>query len=110
MATPPLCVQLLPALDKIISEMTRLATEFADVPMLSRTHGQTASPTTMGKEFAVFAYRLKRQRDQVGPACVCYVSACVSACGFVEWTPFRSGRGGKGGDPHQHDVLQYAQH
>ena len=33
--------------------------------MLSRTHGQTASPTTMGREFSVFAYRLARQRDQV---------------------------------------------
>ncbi len=60
---PP--AQLLPAMDKVIAEMGRLSAEFADVPMLSRTHGQTASPTTMGKEMAVFAYRLKRQRDQV---------------------------------------------
>jgi adenylosuccinate lyase len=52
-------------MDKVISEIGRLAVEFADVPMLSRTHGQTASPTTMGKEMAVFAYRLKRQRDLV---------------------------------------------
>ena len=36
------------------------------MPMLSRTHGQTASPTTMGKEMAIFAYRLARQRKQVG--------------------------------------------
>ena len=36
-------------MDKIISELNRLAVEFAEVPMLSRTHGQTASPTTMGK-------------------------------------------------------------
>ncbi|GFH15246.1 adenylosuccinase [Haematococcus lacustris] len=50
-------------MDKLVSEISRLAVEFADVPMLSRTHGQTASPTTMGKEMAVFAYRLKRQRD-----------------------------------------------
>lgn len=35
------------------------------MPMLSRTHGQTASPTTMGKEMAIFAYRLARQRKQV---------------------------------------------
>ncbi|KAL6756697.1 L-Aspartase-like protein [Haematococcus lacustris] len=55
--------QLLPTMDKLVSEISRLAVEFADVPMLSRTHGQTASPTTMGKEMAVFAYRLKRQRD-----------------------------------------------
>jgi adenylosuccinate lyase len=39
-----------------------LAEEYANVPMLSRTHGQTASPTTMGKELAIFAYRLARQR------------------------------------------------
>ncbi len=44
---------------------TRLAVELADVPMLSRTHGQTASPTTLGKEMAVFAYRLARQRKQI---------------------------------------------
>jgi adenylosuccinate lyase len=56
---------MLPTMDKVISEIGRLAKETADVPMLSRTHGQTASPTTMGKEMAVFAYRLKRQRDQV---------------------------------------------
>lgn len=58
--------QILPGMDNIISELERMAVEFADVPMLSRTHGQTASPTTMGKEMAVFAYRLKRQRDLVG--------------------------------------------
>lgn len=57
--------QLLPSMDKIISQLTTLAVELADVPMLSRTHGQAASPTTMGKELAVFAYRLKRQRNQV---------------------------------------------
>ena len=50
--------QVLPAMDKIISELARLAEEFADVPMLSRTHGQSATPTTMGREMAVFAYRL----------------------------------------------------
>lgn len=44
--------------------LRRLAVENADVPMLSRTHGQTASPTTLGKEMAVFAYRLARQRYQ----------------------------------------------
>ncbi|PRW59008.1 adenylosuccinate lyase [Chlorella sorokiniana] len=57
--------ELLPAMDKVIGEIARLAEEYADVPMLSRTHGQTASPTTMGKEMAIFAYRLARQRKQV---------------------------------------------
>jgi adenylosuccinate lyase len=55
---------LLPSMDRVISEIARLAEEFADAPMLARTHGQTASPTTVGKEMAVFAYRLRRQRDQ----------------------------------------------
>lgn len=48
----------------------RLSEEYADVPMLSRTHGQTASPTTMGKEMAIFAYRLARQRKQARSALV----------------------------------------
>jgi adenylosuccinate lyase len=56
---------LLPAMDRVIAEVARLADEHAAAPMLARTHGQTASPTTVGKEMAVFAYRLRRQRDQV---------------------------------------------
>lgn len=48
--------------------MQGLAEQYADVPMLSRTHGQTASPTTMGKEMANVAFRLARQRQQVQPA------------------------------------------
>ena len=50
---------------QVIAEVTRLAGELAAVPMLARTHGQTASPTTMGKELANVAYRLRRQRLQV---------------------------------------------
>lgn len=60
-----LLTQVLPAMDSVIAEVSRLAAEYADVPMLCRTHGQTATPSTMGKEMAVFAYRLQRQRDQV---------------------------------------------
>jgi adenylosuccinate lyase len=45
--------------------MTDLANRHADQPMLARTHGQPASPTTLGKEMANFAYRLKRARQQV---------------------------------------------
>ncbi len=52
-------------LAQVIDAITELAESFAEVPMLSRTHGQTASPTTMGKEMAVFAYRLARQKQQV---------------------------------------------
>lgn len=57
---------LLPAMDRVIGEIAGMAEKYADVPMLSRTHGQTASPTTMGKEMANVAYRLARQRQQVG--------------------------------------------
>jgi adenylosuccinate lyase len=56
---------LLPRLDKLVAAMTDLANRHADQPMLARTHGQPASPTTLGKEMANFAYRLKRTRQQV---------------------------------------------
>ena len=51
---------LLPQLNKILSVLTDLAIEHAKVPLLSRTHGQPASPTTLGKEIANFAKRLER--------------------------------------------------
>ena len=51
---------LLPALDRIVARLTAMAHEFADVPMLSRTHGQSASPTTVGKELANVVTRLAR--------------------------------------------------
>lgn len=53
---------LLPAIDAVIERMQFLAREHADVAMLSRTHGQAATPTTLGKEMANVAYRLKRAR------------------------------------------------
>ncbi len=56
---------ILPTLDRIIRAMTELAHSLAGVPMLSRTHGQPASPTTLGKEIANVVYRLQRQRKQV---------------------------------------------
>src|SRR3990167_9542651 len=56
---------LLPRLDKLIAAMTDLASRHADQPMLARTHGQPASPTTLGKEMANFAWRLKRARKQI---------------------------------------------
>jgi adenylosuccinate lyase len=55
---------LLPLLDTVIHEITGLARHYADHPMLARTHGQTASPTTVGKEMANVAARLRRQREQ----------------------------------------------
>ena len=56
---------LLPELDKTTAKLRDLAHANADVPMLSRTHGQTASPTTLGKEMANVVARLQRQRAQL---------------------------------------------
>jgi len=56
---------LLPALDGVTAKLRELAHEYAALPMLSRTHGQTASPTTLGKEIANVVARLDRQRRQI---------------------------------------------
>ncbi len=56
---------LLPVMHQVADEVARLAHEHAAQPMLSRTHGQTASPTTLGKEMANVAYRLRRQLKQI---------------------------------------------
>jgi adenylosuccinate lyase len=55
----------LPTLDKTISTLRTLAHSLGDLSMLSRTHGQTASPTTLGKEIANVVARLQRQREQI---------------------------------------------
>ena len=56
---------LLPALDAIIAKLRDMAHSFASVPMLSRTHGQTASPTTVGKEIANVVVRLVAAREKI---------------------------------------------
>jgi adenylosuccinate lyase len=56
---------LLPALDRVTEELARLARALADCPMLARTHGQPASPTTLGKELANFVQRLRRARRAI---------------------------------------------
>ncbi len=56
---------LLPALDGLVDTLAGLAHAYAGLPMLARTHGQTASPTTVGKEFANVAARLRRARTQI---------------------------------------------
>ena len=56
---------LLPALDGVVARLRELAHAHAAQPMLSRTHGQTASPTTLGKEIANVVARLERQRRQI---------------------------------------------
>ena len=56
---------MLPALDRIIDKLAGMARQFAAVPMLSRTHGQTASPTTVGKEVANVVVRLRNARTRI---------------------------------------------
>jgi adenylosuccinate lyase len=56
---------LLPTLDRIVDRLAALSVELADVPMLSRTHGQTASPTTVGKEIANVVARLRTSRERI---------------------------------------------
>jgi adenylosuccinate lyase len=55
---------ILPQMDALIKHLATTAKELAHVPMMAKTHGQPATPTTVGKEFANFAYRLQRQREQ----------------------------------------------
>ncbi|NKB31762.1 MAG: adenylosuccinate lyase [Pseudomonadales bacterium] len=59
---------LLVVMEEIISKLASLAHEFAQQPLLSRTHGQPASPTTVGKEFANVVHRLRRQKAQIANA------------------------------------------
>ena len=87
---------LLPAMDEVIEILSKQAEGFAEQPMLSRTHGQTASPTTVGKELANVVYRLRRQRDTVantviyGKAngAVGNYNAHISAYPEVDWPAF----------------------
>ncbi len=87
---------LLPAMDEIITRLTEQAQEFAEQPMLSRTHGQTASPTTVGKELANVVYRLRKQRDQVAAieimgkanGAVGNYNAHLSAYPEIDWPAF----------------------
>merc|ERR1712195_347795 len=59
---------MLPLIDKNINKIRELAHEYADAPMLSRTHGQAATPTTVGKELANFAFRANLHRDSFAKA------------------------------------------
>jgi adenylosuccinate lyase len=61
---------MLPKLDEIVAALKNLARKHAALPMLSRTHGQAASPTTLGKEMANFAHRLERARGRIAAVAV----------------------------------------
>lgn len=56
---------ILPAMEQVVESLRSLSREYADVAMLSRTHGQPASPTTLGKEMANFCYRLEQQFTKI---------------------------------------------
>jgi adenylosuccinate lyase len=56
---------LLPALQEIVAELNKMASEWENVPMLARTHGQPASPTRLGKEILVFVERLQNQIESL---------------------------------------------
>ncbi|MEN9749929.1 MAG: hypothetical protein RL149_1007 [Actinomycetota bacterium] len=55
----------LPRAEKLVAKLAELSEQYREIAMLSRTHGQPATPTTMGKEFAVFVYRLRRQLARI---------------------------------------------
>ena len=84
---------VLPKLKEVLAKMVEFAHQFAEQPMLSRTHGQPASPSTMGKEFANFAARLQRaikQIEQVEPlaklnGATGNYSAHLSAYPEIDW-------------------------
>jgi adenylosuccinate lyase len=61
---------MLPRLDELIAALRALARRHAALPMLSRTHGQAATPTTLGKEIANFAHRLARARSRIAAVAV----------------------------------------
>jgi adenylosuccinate lyase len=61
---------MLPRLDELAAALRALAKRHAGLPMLSRTHGQAASPTTLGKEMANFAHRLERSRGRIASVAV----------------------------------------
>jgi len=56
---------IIPAITSILRSIEVIAQKYKSLPMLARTHGQPASPTTFGKEFKVFGHRLKKQLDQL---------------------------------------------
>ena len=87
---------LLPAIDEILAEIKALAIEYKTIPMMCRTHGQPASPSTLGKEMANVYIRLKRQRQQIAAieffgkinGAVGNYNAHLSAYPNVDWHQF----------------------
>ncbi|MEY3954586.1 MAG: Adenylosuccinate lyase [Pseudomonadota bacterium] len=87
---------LLPLIDRLIGHMQQMAEQYAAIPMLSRTHGQTASPTTVGKEVANVLVRMQRARQRIASVAlmakmngaVGNFNAHISAWPDVDWEAF----------------------
>ena len=87
---------LLPAIDRVIDALRQMAHQHADLPMLSRTHGQTASPTTLGKEMANVVLRMKNARERIAAVAILgkmngavgNYNAHLSAYPDVDWPAF----------------------
>ncbi|MBI2754150.1 MAG: adenylosuccinate lyase [Betaproteobacteria bacterium] len=87
---------MLPALDELIAVLRGLAHRHASLPMLSRTHGQPASPTTLGKELANVVHRLRRARERIAAVtllgkmngAVGNYNAHLAACPDLDWERF----------------------
>ena len=87
---------VLPGLDAICASLRVMAQQYAAIPMLSRTHGQTASPTTVGKEMANVLVRLQKARDQIAAVpllakmngAVGRYNAHLSASPEIDWEAF----------------------
>ncbi len=87
---------LLPEIDQLITALSEMATSHAAVPILCRTHGQPASPSTLGKEMANVAYRAQRQRKQIAEVeilgkingAVGNYNAHLSAYPDIDWQSF----------------------
>ncbi|HWU35403.1 MAG TPA: adenylosuccinate lyase [Methylovorus sp.] len=87
---------MLPMLEQMIARLTEIAHDLADAPMLSHTHGQPASPTTLGKEIANVIHRLRRQQKQLASVeilgkingAVGNFNAHLSAYPDVDWESF----------------------
>jgi len=90
---------LLPTLDRIVDSLAALSVELAEVPMLSRTHGQTASPTTVGKEVANVVARLRNARERIAGVqllakmngAVGNYNAHLAAYPEIDWEAFSRG-------------------
>ncbi|MGD8526900.1 MAG: adenylosuccinate lyase [Thioalkalispiraceae bacterium] len=87
---------VMPMLDEVIDAVRDMAHRYAEIPMLSHTHGQPASPSTVGKEMANFVYRFKRQREQIASVpmlgkingAVGNYNAHLSAYPDIDWPAF----------------------